>query len=171
MNVIFIDYDGVFDTVHLYSDEDIEKRVMILADICKEYDCKVVISSSLKDAIFEDTMETESRCFNYLFSLFKKYGIECIGRTPTVEKKISEYSYYPVWKEDEILLYLKKHPEIEHYCVIDDDEYYPVYSDLDKVRDHLIRPLYSSRNPEEEGILPKHKEEVGIILKKQIKKP
>ena len=76
-----------------------------------------------------------------------------------------------MWKEDEILLYLERHPEIDHYCVIDDDDtknmlHWDV-SDLDKVRDHLVTPVYYSHNPEEEGLLPKHKEEVGKILKKQ----
>ena len=39
-------------------------------------------------------------------------------------------------------------------------------SDLDKVRDHLVETIYISDNPDEEGLLPRHKEEVGRILKK-----
>ena len=39
-------------------------------------------------------------------------------------------------------------------------------SDLDKVRDHLVETIYDSNNPEEEGLLPKHKEEVGKVLRK-----
>lgn len=173
MNVIFLDFDGVLDTIHYdYKDmKHIEQKIKILADICKEYDCKVVIESSHKDSIDEYTMEVyDDSWVNDILKLFKKYGIECIGRTPNVRKKRDSISYLPMWKEDEILLYLSRHPEIKHYCIIDDDDaknmmHWQV-SDLDKVRNHLVTPLYYSDNPEEEGLLPKHKEEVGRILKK-----
>ncbi len=172
MNVIFLDLDGVIDTVHYHSLEDWERRIIILSDICKEYNCKVVIESSAKDAIDEKTLEVaECSWVNKLFELFNKYDIECIGRTPNVSIKLSENSYISMWKEDEILLYLKNHPEIEHFCIIDDDDTKILYggeSDLDKVRDYLVQTIYNSKNPEEEGLLPKHKEEVGKILKKKI---
>ena len=175
MNVIFLDFDGVLDTQHYYSLEDIERRVKILADICSEYNCKVVIEASSKDAIDEVTLEVfEGSWVNDIFSLFNKYNIECIGRTPNVEKKLSEFTYLPMWKEDEILKYLEMHPEIEHYCIIDDDDTKSIMhweeSDLDKVRDHLVETIYYSNNPDEEGLLPKHKYEVEKILKKELKR-
>ena len=171
MNVIFLDFDGVLNTIHFKSQEDIERRIKILSEICKEYDCKVVIEASSKDAIDEETLEVEKESWvNGIFPLFNKYGIECIGRTPTVEKNIAENIYLPVWKEDEIILYLERHPEVKHYCVIDDDDtktwYHWEKSDLDKVRDHLVTTINYSNIPEEEGLLPKHKQEVGLILKK-----
>lgn len=42
MNVIFLDFDGVLSTFHYNSLEDIERKIKILADICIEYNCKVV---------------------------------------------------------------------------------------------------------------------------------
>ena len=40
--------------------------------------------------------------------------------------------------------------------------------DLDKVKDHLVETVsYSKENPEEEGLLPKHKELVGEVLKRE----
>ena len=51
MNVIFLDFDGVLNTVHRSSDSDIEKRIKLLGEICRELDCKVVIEASAKDAI------------------------------------------------------------------------------------------------------------------------
>ena len=173
MNVIFLDFDGVLDTIHYKSLYDIERRIKILGDICKEYNCKVVIESSAKDAIDEETLEVaEGSWVNDIFRLFKKYGIECIGRTPNVKVKIKDNSYLPMCKVNEILKYLEMHKEIDHYCVIDDDDTKRMHwekSDLDKVRDHLVETIYYSNNPEEEGLLPKHKEEVGRILKKNIK--
>ena len=171
MNVIFLDFDGVLNTYHYHSNEDIENKVKILADICQEYNCKIVIESSYKDSIDEETMEIYNEWVNFLFSLFKKYHIECIGRCPNVIRRISPISYIPMWKEDEIRLYLFRHPEIEHYCVIDDDDMpYVIHgeSDLNKVRNHLVRTkLYDKDDPASEGLLPNHKEEVGKILKKE----
>ena len=167
MNVIFLDFDGVLDTFHYRSHEDVERKIAILADICKEYNCKVVIEAAAKDAIDEKTLKIESEWVNFIFNLFEKYGIECIGRTPNVERRFSKNSYTSIWKEDEIRLYLYRHPEIEHYCVIDDDDLGPRNSDLNKVRSHLLKTICYSDNYEEEGLLEKHKEEIGKILKKE----
>ena len=171
MNVIFLDFDGVLETIHYDSLDDVERRIKILAEICKEYDCKIVIEASAKEAIDEETLEVaEGSWVNNIFKLFKKYKIECIGRTPSVEMKTGPNSYISIWKEDEIIKYLQEHPEIEHYCIIDDDDTKNIMhckkSDLDKVRDHLVETIYDSNNPEEEGLLPKHKEEVGKVLRK-----
>ena len=166
MNVIFLDFDGVLDTVHYSSMKDIERRIKVLSDICSEYDCKVVIEASAKDAIDEKTGYIYSDWVKSIFNLFDKYNIDCIGRTPNVEK-----DNIPMWKEDEILLYLERHPEIEHYCVLDDDDTRTMLhwsrGDLDKVKDHLVTPIYYSDDPLEEGLLQKHKEEVREALKKE----
>ena len=140
MNVIFLDFDGVIDTIHYKSHLDVEKKIQILADICKEYDCKIVIEAAAKGAINEETLEVNGKWVEFVFEMFKKYGIECIGRTPDVERRLNEYVTTPIWKEDEIRLYLFRHPEIEHYCVIDDDD--RKVSDLDKVRNHLVQTVY-----------------------------
>lgn len=165
MNVIFLDFDGVLNTIHNNSSSDLEKRISILADICKSYDAKIVIEAAAKDAIDEETLEINNDWIRNIFELFKKYGIECIGRTPNVIRRTSSVSYIPIWKEDEIRLYLFRHPEIKHYCVIDDDDLGPNKSDLNKVRNHLVKTIYYSSNHEEEGLLESYKEEIGKVLK------
>lgn len=171
MNVIFLDFDGTLCTYHQNKITDIEKKIKILSDICSEYDCKIVIESSSKDAIDEETGDIYSEWVQSIFDLFNKYNIECIGRTPNVEKRYSKNTSLPMWKEDEIRLYLFRHPEIEHYCVLDDDDTRTMFhwsrGDLDKVKDHLVTPMYYSDDPEEEGLLPIHKEEVREALKKE----
>ena len=170
MNVIFLDFDGVLNTAHYESDSNLEARIAVLADICHEYDCKIVIDALAKVAIDPDSLETDEEWINNIFLLFKKYNIECIGRTPCVQKRISDCNYRDMWKEYEIRLYLMRHPEIEHYCIIDDDDlrYYNHNSDLEKVRDHLLVTEYNlPNNPEKEGLLKEHKEEVGKILEKE----
>ena len=171
MNVIFLDFDGVLDTYHYNSLEDIERKIKLLADICSENNCKVVIEAASKNVIDEETLEVmDGSWIKEIFVMFKKYNIECIGRTPNVERKINENTYLSMWKEDEIIKYLEMHPEIEHYCIIDDDDTKSIMhwktSDLDKVRDHLVETIYYSNNPNEEGLLPKHKDEIARILKK-----
>lgn len=164
MNVIFLDFDGVLNTINYSSNEDIKRRIKILSDICKEYDCKIVIEASIKDEIDEETLKTDIDWVNFIFDCFKEYGIDCIGRTPTVKKKISDNYCYQIWKEYEIRLYLFRHPEIKHYCIIDDDDLGPNNSDLNMVRDHLVKTIYYSNNKEEEGLLKEHKHKVKEIL-------
>ena len=170
MNVIFLDFDGVLCTYSCQSDEEIESKIKILADICHEFNCKIVIEASAKIAINEDNMEIESDWVNFIFDMFKKYKIECIGRTPNVCKRYNDYTYTSMWKEDEIRLYLYRHPEIEHYCIIDDDDLQLFNnSDLNKVKEHLVRTLYYSKNGDEEGLCASHKEKIKEILKKENK--
>ena len=170
MNVIFLDFDGVLKTSHYKSYDEVLERIKILADICHEYDCKVVISAGGKIHISEETLEAESDMAKYVFACFKVYGIHCIGRTPKVAKKFSDEKSVSSWKEDEIRLYLFRHPEVNHFCIIDDDTTLNKNSDLNKVRDYLVQTLdYSPDNSLEEGLLYRHKEEIGEVLKKENK--
>lgn len=168
MNVIFLDFDGVLDTIHCNTNEDIENKVRLLANICKEYNCKVVIEAAAKNAINEETLEIDNDWVEFIFDLFKKYGIDCIGRTPSVSKKIDEYTDIPMWKDYEIRLYLLRHPEIEHFCIIDDDDLYP-NSDLRMLNDYLVRTKNYSNQKNEEGLLDYHKKDIENILKKENK--
>ena len=177
MNVIFLDFDGVINTFNsnlypLESSDAVENRVKILSEICHKYDCKIVIESSHKSSFDPVTLETDVEWMQELFELFKKYDIEVIGITPEVSDTI--------WKEDEILLYLERHPEVEHFCVIDDDDLVIIpfkekgdfsQSDLNKVREHLVVPIiYSKEDPNKAGLQKEHIEEVGEILQKEIKR-
>ncbi len=166
MKAIFIDFYGTLITAHGKSMEDIEKHIAVLADICHSCDCdyKVVIEAAAKTIINTKTLKSRSPFIQSILDLFKKYNIEHIDKTPCVSKKLSSCSYVDMWKEDEILLYLKRHSEIEEYCIFDDDDgHYRGVSDLDKVRDHLIKMDYVS-DDQEEGLCPKHKEEALKIL-------
>ncbi|MBE6161365.1 MAG: hypothetical protein E7158_04015 [Firmicutes bacterium] len=162
MNVIFLDFDGVLFTSHNNTQEQIEKRISILGDICKEYNCKVVIESSHKYDL-DEFLNTKIEWLENIFELFDKYGIDCIGKTPSVQKRIG-CAIIEIWKEDEIELYLNEHPEIEHFCIIDDDDLGPNNSDLNKFRDHLVQTTFYSDNYEEEGLLEIHKKQVGKVL-------
>lgn len=170
--MIFLDMDGVMDTTYYKSYEQIEEKFKILGSICHELNAKIVIEASCKDGIDEYTLEHEGKWLDFIFEMFDKYGIECVGRTPAVGRHTNDFSGLSMWKEDEILLYLSLHPEVEHFCVIDDDDYYEqtrhTISDLEKLRDYLVKTIYTSfDNPKEEGLLLRHKEEIARILKKE----
>ena len=164
MNIIFLDFDGVITTNHDNSKEIIEKRISVLSDICKKNNCKVVITSSIRDAVVEN-VETELVWVKGILELFKKHNIDFIGTTDSLSKRVSKYVNNPVLKDDDIRCYLFDHPEVEHYCVIDDNN----KRDLDKVSDHLVETYFYSENPDEEGLLTNHKEEVNDVLKKENK--
>ena len=189
MNVIFLDFEGVLDTygdmvLELYCGvpkevirKRVERRIAILADICREYDCKVVIEAAAKSNIDDETLEIiePSERLEFYFSMFKKYGIEVIGKTPDVEIKETRESstlIHSMNKQIEIMLYLYRHPEIDYFCVIDDDDEASIYhrkSDLEKVKNHLVRTLDFQDNPDEEELLERHKELVGRALQEENK--
>mgnify|MGYP003305264639 CR=1 FL=1 len=184
MNIIFLDFDGVIYTLNMNLNpkepkDAIEKRIEILARICELYNCKVVIISAHKDMIIRKTMTSRTKWIQNLLDSFKTHGIEVIDRTPCVKIEIEPGHIIDIWKEAEILAYLKEHPEVEHYCIIDDDDRvsFPNMekgdfrnSDLNMFREYLISPLaYSSTDPTIVGLQESHIEEVGKILQKKRK--
>lgn len=191
MKVIFLDFDGVLYGIHdLYEDgikidkskwiDKIKKTSEILGEVCKKKNAKIVIESSYKDLIDEETLETEIDWIQEIFDILKAEGVEIVGRTPNL-RDIRGEDYDgnpPIWKEDEILAYIDRHPEIDSYCVIDDDDLVNIparvqgdfsRSDLNKVRDHLVTTTYISlEKPYIEGLQEYHKEEIEKILEKKI---
>ena len=171
MKVLFLDFDGVIYTIHNNTPENIEKRIKLLGEICSRFDLSVVISASAKAFINEFDLTTESKWIKNVFNLFNKYHIKFIGVTPQVGKELAHGTYTPIWKEYEIKDYLDHHHEVEAFVILDDDDLGEEKSDLKMYKDYLVKPVYSSRkNPEEEGLLPKHIDEVGVVLDRQIKK-
>lgn len=169
MNVIFLDIDGVLntsETIDLYIKKinttglD-EEKIKILSKIVKLYNCKIVISSSWKLYWDEEDDSTLSESLRTLFNLFKKYGIECIGKTPDIMKRYSSYSYNEMWKDYDIKTYLKSHPEIEHFCIIDDQTF-----DLTELIDYVVKANGKRLpNPSDEGLTEQHIEEIGMKLR------
>lgn len=157
MNVLFVDIDGVLNS-YGYKDIIVDRMVKVLGEICHKYNCKVVVESSHKPKLSE--WEEESFLITKLNDYFKKYDIDCIGWTPSVEIHDNDL-ILPHFKDYEILYYLGKHPEIEHFAIIDDNDFY----DLNVLKEYLIETKsYVSNHPEEEGLLPEHFMEVEKTL-------
>ena len=164
---IFLDVEGVLLTLNQDSPKFIEEKIKLIKKIydkaSKKYDeVKIVLTSSSKNDLDITLRE-----------LLIKYGLnnpEIFDTTPTVYKYTdnNRSMWRDMWKEDEIRLYLMRHPEITNYCIIDDDPTYSNVSELDKVRDHLVKvDGYNKENLENEGLLPKHIPEVMEVLDKE----
>lgn len=160
MNVFFVDIDGVLNTYH--SEGFIcEDKVKVLQQLTKMYDAKVVIESTHKPIPFME----ENTGLKELYELFAKYDIELLGFTPSISVQ-EGIATTEVYKDFEIMHYLLGHSEIEHFCIIDDND----STDLALLSEYLIevRP-YDERGLEYEGITLDYVEEIGNILNKENK--
>ena len=109
MEVIFLDVDGVvclhekkndWDDDEIF-DQDCCRR---LKEIMQETGCKLVLSSSWR--LFPESVR-------YALKQFRECGIEredFIGKTPLLDER-----------GQEIMAYLKKHPEIHSFVALDDE--------------------------------------------------
>lgn len=146
MKVIFLDFNGVLDT---YENMDIinKDNLLRLKTIVDKTNSKVVISSSLKNSYYI-TGNFSKKLLNIIRDI-QNVGIDVIDITPN--------SYI---RENEIKLYLDKHPEIEFFCIIDDDYY------MENFKDNLIKlPMQSKEYPN--GLEDKYVELAINILNKQ----
>lgn len=147
MNAIFLDIDGVVNTLEIYdeaqpffkensrslidrdgyyydmcdhSDKRVSNRsaVLWLNLICKENNAKLVLSSSWRvGGHYEEVIEC-------LRNTGLNKDIEFIGQTPVLWGKI---------RGKEIEAFLKVHPEITDYVILDDD------SDMGRLKKHLVQ--------------------------------
>ena len=119
MKTIFLDFNGVLDT---YNKLDIidEENLKILREVVEETKANVVITSSIKNLYFYTGKH--NKIMRYLLETLKENNIRVTGITKKRNKR-----------EEEIIEYLDNHPEINHYCIID-DEY-----DFKSMKDHMIK--------------------------------
>lgn len=118
MKVIFLDLDGV---LVLKKDEEAETFdhdcCMRLREILTQTQCKLVLSSTWR--LFPPDVHR-------MFCMLKPYQItlqDFLGKTPLRDRR-----------EEEIEAFLKKHPEIEQYIVLDDSK----AEFGEKFSDHLV---------------------------------
>lgn len=119
MKAIFLDFNGVLDT-NANMDEINPDNLQRLKHIVDETGAKIVISSSLKRSYYYT-----GRFSKLLLEIIKRVteeGMEVIGITPNATTR-----------EEEIQMYLNNHPEIENFCIIDDDY------DMGSFKSHMVK--------------------------------
>ncbi len=174
MNVIFLDIDGVLNTSHFglndyknkyggYLIID-SKKVEILKNICDLTNTKVVLSTGWKD-ILDDELKPLNKDGEFLLEIFNMYHIPLIGKTKTIPKDLGDGKQQKYWKEYEILDYLKNHPEVIHFCIIDDDT-----NGLESLLDYLVKTKDYQGLEEDEGLTKEHLKEINMVLHKQIRR-
>ena len=121
MNILFLDFDGVINSKKWYSstqykennykDPDVDPKIIeLLNNLTNQLNLKIVVSSSWKyDKGFSERLS--------------RIGLDnVIDKTPDL---ISTVSYDKFCKGLEIETYLHKHPEVNNYIILDDeDEFY-----------------------------------------------
>lgn len=132
INVVFLDFDGVVNTMQWRQDEETGKwkslfanpdhdavndrqAVQWVSEFCEKYNYSIVCSSTWR---YSDDYA------KYLINAGLRPGIRIIGRTPHIENRIRGF---------EISQWLKEHPEVENYLIFDDD------NDMGDLIDHLVR--------------------------------
>lgn len=124
MKVIFLDFNGVLDTydnMDVINKDNLERLKTIVSTTCG----KIVISSSLKNRFYYTG--THSRLMIYLLNSLKNNGIDVIDITPLADTR-----------ENEIRMYLETHPDIDSFCILDDDYY------MESFKDNLIKLVYQN---------------------------
>ena len=141
MKVIFLDIDGVLNSeefarwCHEFPDFVREggsnwvdpNAVLMITSLCKDYNVKLVISSSWRMFDVQSTID----CFKNYRDLTPlcKY---IVGVTPrNTDDRIWES------RGEEIQQYLNEHPEIDNYVIVDDDN-----DMLESQKDHFVRCSY-----------------------------
>lgn len=138
MKVIFLDFNGIVDT---YEDLDVINMGNLnrLKKLCEETGSRIVYTSSGRF----------SRFGRELINEMLTNGLDIIDITPKIDNK----------REEEIKMYLNCNPQIENYCILDDD------FDMPSMKEHLVKlPVQS---PGSLGFTEEYYEQALKILSKK----
>lgn len=141
MKVLFLDIDGVLNCQETISlpDQIDPVKVALLNWICRETECKIVISSTwrLLHPLLEITSILRSREFNG----------QIIDKTPDFKRSMA--------RGQEIQTWLKDHPEVTNWAVVDDDT-----ADMAEVAHRQVVTSFSDG-----GLKPIHARQLIELLK------
>lgn len=167
MNIIFLDVDGVLNSLPYFKDcvKDENGRCEIsdfhlkkLAEIYHTCDAKIVLSSTWRH--LKPTTEGEdseaTRMYQYLMDSLAKYDMEVIGEVPSNSgNRPLEISDWLDSREDK---------ETINFVSLDDDFDEEEYAQYD-LENHLVHTLYFCKNLEDGGLQQKHVDKAIEILK------
>lgn len=146
MKVIFLDFDGVINDWYTMNSIS-EKSIKILKFIVEESNAKIVVTSSNKYSFQKNSNSLENTlCYKIYIQSLINHGLEIYDFTPCILKN----------RELEIKEYLKSHPEIREYLILDDD-----YIFKEMLNHEVFIDLYKGLS--EEHVIPSLKILNGIL--------
>ena len=157
MNIIFLDIDGVLNSLP-YSKQTNEElnpyTLTLLSKIYHKYDCQIVLASTWRE--LKDIPECAD-VWNYLIDNLQKYDMKIFDITPMINNN----------RPKEIAEWLKNH-SWTNYVILDDD--FPIEDykkhHLDK---HLIKTIFFTDDISEGGLQEKHvKQAIKIFESSEI---
>lgn len=143
MKVIFLDIDGVLNcsTSKSFCHDDLcgiihgidSDKVKRLAKIVEATNAKIVLSSDWRVGWEKYYLTRKPSHAKYLDNHLKKKGnITIFDKTP-----LSHSGY---WRGEEILTYLRSHPDITNYVILD-DTFFEDFS-IKEIEEHLVLTDY-----------------------------
>ena len=143
MKVIFLDIDGVLNcsTSKSFCHDDLcgiihgidSDKVKRLAKIVEATNAKIVLSSDWRVGWEKYYTTRKPSHAKYLDNHLKKKGnITLLDKTP-----LSHSGY---WRGEEILAYLRSHPDITNYVILD-DTFFEDFS-IKEIEEHLVLTDY-----------------------------
>lgn len=175
MNIIFLDIDGVL-TYSGYDNSETanidEKKVKLLAEIANKTEAKIVLISSWRGG-FENGSYKHPKIFHTMTEVLGKHGLSIMDIVPYIEmeimdkcetssltlKEISNIEMNPeTGRAAEVHKWLKRHPEVTHFVILDDEDSRWDYFGYDT---HWIQPSYFDVNG---GLSEEHVKQAITIL-------
>lgn len=129
--VIFLDIDGVLNSNFWNADHQMEisdgkyidnEKVKLLSGLVKKSGASIILHSGWRFWFGKDLRPLRKEA-GYLADLLEKEGMSIAGMTPDLTtEEIRKTKKFSKVKADEILMWLKDHPDTERWVVLDDLE-------------------------------------------------
>ena len=174
MNIIFLDIDGVLNSMEYFKslgpkserrnnhDEISSFHLQKLSEIYHSVDdCKIVLASTWRQLSDRDDNNVCYGMYMYLVNELKRYDMKIHDKTPYIHNNRPLEIY--TWIQDNI----HKYDDL-HYCILDDDysiSNYEVYG----LHKHLVKTKYFCNEIHEGGLQDYHVELAKDILHKSEK--
>lgn len=127
--IIFLDIDGVLNSSFWNKSHEREisdgtlidhDKVKLLACLVKKTDAKLILHSGWR-IWFDEKMCANGSEAERLVQILASEGLYLDGMTPDLTtEEIRRTRKFSLVKADEILLWLKNHPEVQNWIVLDD---------------------------------------------------
>lgn len=115
MKVIFLDFDGVLNSVEYLSGRETDGvmidpgKMALLKQIVDATGAGIVLSTSWREHWSKDPQACDSTGIR-IREIFRSYGLQILDKTPQLRTR----------RETEIISWLDGHPEVREFVVLDD---------------------------------------------------